>query len=182
MSYYRKAKILSMSRIINKTNKNVVKSTPFCRWCKDHDKPVHIYTSHYPRDLNGVTICPDILSRKCSYCKESGHTKSSCNVLAEVKRKRRSMQKESSVDEDGFVSVSWRAKNKKNKTDNIVAVATITGFSNLDEDTPFEMDWVTGFKTPSEAFAQVIKKKPGIKLQWGECDEEMDFSEELVWD
>ena len=150
-----------MSRVTNKSN-NSNKHTPFCRWCKDHGKSFSVYTSHFPRDIDGNTVCPDILSRKCSHCKEFGHTASSCQLLADEKRKRRSKEKQVNVDEDGFVSVSWRAKgvvNKKNKK--VVAVATIIGFGPLKEDKPFERDWQTGFKTLAVAFGGRTKKERG---------------------
>jgi len=105
-----------------------------------------------------------------------GHTKSSCQVLASHKRNRRSKEKEIWVDEEGFASVSWRTKGIANNRKKVVAVATIIGFGDLKEDKPFELGWVTETSGDTQK-----KKAPAIALAWGECDQEMDFDEELVW-
>ena len=152
--------------------------TPFCRWCKDHGKSREQYTSHYPRDLDGNTICPDILSRKCSHCDELGHVASACQFLAEQKRNRRYQEKSSFCDEDGFATVSKRSKGRSKSEKPVVIIATVSGFDGLEEDKPVEMDWQTGFQTPAEAFGT---RKPVIATVWADEDGEMDYEETIVW-
>ena len=152
--------------------------TPFCGWCKDHGKSSEQYTSHYSRDLDGNTMCPDILSRKCSYCDEPGHVASRCQWLVEQKRTRRIEEKTTIKDEDGFATVSNRSKGRSNREKQVVIVATISAFDGLEEDKPAELDWDTGFQTPAEAFGV---NKPVIASVWADDDGEMDFVEKILW-
>jgi hypothetical protein len=67
---------MSFSRV----NKVVVK--PCCKVCKDAGKSAQEYGSHWPKDKDGVTVCPTLLSQECRYCEEMGHTVKYCPVLA----------------------------------------------------------------------------------------------------
>lgn len=54
---------------------------PCCKVCKDAGKSESEYSSHWPKDSNGNTVCPTLLSQECRYCGESGHTVKYCKVL-----------------------------------------------------------------------------------------------------
>lgn len=59
--------------------------TPFCKVCFDAGKPKDIYTTHFVKDRpgpGGVVVCPTLLSQKCRYCQEPGHTPTHCPKLA----------------------------------------------------------------------------------------------------
>ena len=59
--------------------------TPFCPVCYDLGKPESVYTSHWLRetpDRNSNVVCMALLSMKCNYCNEKGHTIKYCPVLA----------------------------------------------------------------------------------------------------
>jgi hypothetical protein len=61
----------------------------FCKVCKDAGKSEIQYTSHWVRNVSGPSgkvVCPTLLSQKCKYCKEQGHTPKHCPKL-EVKNK-----------------------------------------------------------------------------------------------
>ena len=156
------------------TQQNV--RTPFCRWCKDHGKSREQYTSHYPRDMDGNTVCPDILARKCSHCDEPGHVASRCQLLAQQKRNRRSQEKATICDEDGFATVSKRSKGRSKREKPVVIIATISVFDGLEEDKPVEID--QEYPTPAEAFGA---RKPAIAAVWADDDGEMDFGEKIRW-
>jgi hypothetical protein len=66
---------MSFSRV----NKVVVK--PCCKVCKDAGKSAQEYGSHWPKDKDGATVCPTLLSQECRYCRISGHTVKYCKVL-----------------------------------------------------------------------------------------------------
>jgi hypothetical protein len=56
----------------------------FCKVCKDAGKTESEYTSHWVNDMpgpNGKVVCPTLLSQKCKYCKEKGHTPKYCPKL-----------------------------------------------------------------------------------------------------
>lgn len=60
------------------------KKTPFCKVCKDAGLSKEEYTSHYVKDQpgpHGRVVCPTLLSQKCRYCKNAGHTVKYCPVL-----------------------------------------------------------------------------------------------------
>ena len=64
--------------------------TPFCSVCRHAGRPESEYTSHFVKDQpgpNGVVICPLLLSQKCRYCKEFGHTPKQCPKLLKRKAK-----------------------------------------------------------------------------------------------
>jgi hypothetical protein len=64
---------------MSRTNKAVV--TPCCKVCKDAGKSAREYGSHWPKDKDGATVCPTLLSQECRYCYVSGHTVKYCKVL-----------------------------------------------------------------------------------------------------
>jgi len=66
-----------MSRVVKFT---AVK--PCCKVCKDAGKSAQEYGSHWPKDKDGVTVCPTLLSQQCRYCEDFGHTVKYCTVLA----------------------------------------------------------------------------------------------------
>jgi Nanos RNA binding domain len=55
--------------------------TPCCKVCKDAGKSVKEYESHWPKDREGKTICPTLLSQECRYCHKLGHTTKYCSAL-----------------------------------------------------------------------------------------------------
>jgi len=55
--------------------------TPYCKICHDAGKSADEYTSHYVKDRPGPTgkvVCLYLLSLKCRYCHETGHTPNHC--------------------------------------------------------------------------------------------------------
>ena len=64
-----------------KSNRNNTSSKPFCKVCFDAGKSETLYTNHFVKSNpgpNGNVVCPTLLSMKCSYCKENGHTVKYC--------------------------------------------------------------------------------------------------------
>lgn len=61
-------------------NTNVVRK-PCCKVCKDSGKSESEYSSHWPKDSDGKTVCPTLLAQDCRYCGDAGHTVKYCKVL-----------------------------------------------------------------------------------------------------
>lgn len=64
-------------------------SKPFCKVCFQAGCSPEQYNSHYVRENPAPTskvVCPTLLSLKCNYCKNTGHTISHCSLLAEKKK------------------------------------------------------------------------------------------------
>lgn len=76
-----------MSRNFNSNTRvvNAPRKQPCCKVCKDAGKSETDYSSHWPRDDEGNTICPTLLAQECRYCHESGHTVKYCKKLAQHK-------------------------------------------------------------------------------------------------
>ena len=55
------------------------KRTTYCKVCRDSDKSEREYRSHNPKDRNGRTTCPTLLSLTCRLCKRQGHTPKYCD-------------------------------------------------------------------------------------------------------
>jgi hypothetical protein len=69
-----------------KDSRNAVKAAnaPFCKVCHDAGKPESEYTSHFVKSapsIDGVVVCPTLLSQQCGYCHTAGHTVSYCKLL-----------------------------------------------------------------------------------------------------
>jgi len=54
---------------------------PCCKVCKDAGKTESEFSSHWPRDTEGKTICPTLLAQDCRYCGKAGHTVKYCHKL-----------------------------------------------------------------------------------------------------
>ena len=54
------------------------KRTMHCNVCHSAKKPLSIVTSHYPKNREGNTVCPTLLSQECRLCGKKGHTVKYC--------------------------------------------------------------------------------------------------------
>lgn len=76
----------AQSKSQSKSSKSAPK--PFCKVCKDAGKSEAEYNSHFVKSepgVNGVVICPTLLSQACTYCHRAGHTVGYCEVLKKFK-------------------------------------------------------------------------------------------------
>lgn len=53
-----------------------------CKVCKDAGKPESVFSTHWPKDAQGNTVCPTLLDQECRFCHEKGHTVKYCKELA----------------------------------------------------------------------------------------------------
>lgn len=53
-------------------------SIKYCKYCKDFDENDLFYKTHITYNDEGKTICPRLLSWKCKYCNQKGHTPKYC--------------------------------------------------------------------------------------------------------
>lgn len=61
----------------------------FCKVCHDAGKSEAEYTNHFVKSEpgpKGKVVCPTLLSLKCSYCQDNGHTVSYCIQLQQNKK------------------------------------------------------------------------------------------------
>lgn len=50
-----------------------------CKVCESAKKPMNIVSSHNPKNRDGFTVCPTLLSQECRYCNKKGHTTKYCS-------------------------------------------------------------------------------------------------------
>ena len=78
-------------------NKKV--SKPFCKVCQDAGKEEKVFSSHWVKDEQGNVCCPTLLSQKCRYCDELGHTTNYCQALKKLKESEQRMATRLASDE-----------------------------------------------------------------------------------
>ena len=61
-----------MSRVVSKSK------AMHCKVCEDAGKPNSVITSHCPKNRDGFTVCPTLLSQECRNCLKKGHTVKYC--------------------------------------------------------------------------------------------------------
>ena len=87
-----------------------------CSFCKSPD--------HWTRDRQGKVVCPKLLSVKCKYCHEMGHTIRHCPILKEKKmnrnQERRERRRNYEVDEDGFKIIQRKKQYKKEQKTQVI--------------------------------------------------------------
>ena len=74
-----------MSRTMSRTQSKVAPSK-FCNVCKQAGKSEQEYTSHFTKSSATVVTCPMLLSQRCGWCRELGHTPKYCKKLANEKK------------------------------------------------------------------------------------------------
>ena len=59
--------------------KSQYKGNPMhCKVCESARKPALMISSHYPKNKEGITVCPTLLSQQCRHCGIRGHTIGYC--------------------------------------------------------------------------------------------------------
>ena len=51
-----------------------------CKVCESAGKSEKEVKSHYPKNRDGFTVCPTLLSQECRYCTKKGHTVKYCTI------------------------------------------------------------------------------------------------------
>ena len=89
-------------------------SKPFCKVCFDAKKSEFEFNSHYPKHFNTV-VCPTLLSIKCKYCKQSGHTINYCIMYKKyIKGIEKDQRKQAFISQAAKPKAEL-SKNKKSK-------------------------------------------------------------------
>jgi hypothetical protein len=59
-----------------------------CKVCESAGKSEKEVKSHYPKNRDGFTVCPTLLSQECRYCDKKGHTVKYCTMKKKDEDKR----------------------------------------------------------------------------------------------
>jgi len=110
--------------------------TPYCRVCKDAGKPETFYRSHFIRDQEtDKTICPTLLSQKCSNCDKPGHTKKYCEAYIAEQKAHTKLEKSRiwETDADGFTT--HKSRKSKNYESSVITTIIVSGaYGVLDDE------------------------------------------------
>ena len=86
----------------------------FCKVCFEAGKEESVYKSHFvrsSRDAKSKVVRPTLLSTKCNYCKEAGHTIKYCLVLKKKEKMTRRLSRSSFVIEKKDMAMKKEKKN-----------------------------------------------------------------------
>jgi hypothetical protein len=135
--------------------KKTASAKAYCKVCADSKKPESVFTSHNVRDpKTNVVLCPTLLSQKCNYCGQNGHTTSHC----------KSKQKDTRIEER-------ETKLAKTKAQTDTSKSRKTGFAALESDSDDDVDEASDYPqvslhTPSltkpalVGYAAALQKEP----------------------
>jgi len=84
----------SFKSSIKMSHRNTIVRKPCCKVCKDSGKSESEYSSHWPKDSDGKTVCPTLLAQDCRYCGDAGHTVKYCKVLERDNANKEKRQKQ----------------------------------------------------------------------------------------
>ena len=114
-----------------------------CKVCESAKKPMSIVTSHFPKNKDGFTICPTLLSQECRYCNKKGHTVKYCSRKTKDEDNTWVLQQERKY-------ASEKANEKANKK---AAKLLLASFDALYESSDEEKE------VPIESFIKINEKK-----------------------
>jgi len=143
-----------MSRVISK---------PCCKVCKDAGKSAHEYGNHWPKDNDGTTVCPTLLSQECRYCHVSGHTVKYCKVLEKDNALR--AKRERLVERVQKHAELEQARTKASKPTALVAPAT-GRFAMLMDDDDSDESPRSPKRTQKKAPAPLKEEFPALGGSW----------------
>lgn len=151
---------MSYSKSRPQQQQNQVKS--HCKVCESAKKPMSMVTSHFPKNRDGVTICPTLLSQECKYCGKKGHTIKYCSKKTK--------------EENNAMWIEEQENKYKNKKAAHVLLASFNVLYESDEE---EIEVKPVPKKPESKKQSTVSKEPKKPFNWAtaESDSEGDESE-----
>ena len=143
-----------------------------CKVCESAKKPMSIVTSHNPKNRDGFTVCPTLLSQECRYCNKKGHTTKYCSKKTK--------------DEERMQDNTWVLQQERkyaNEKANKKAAKLLLASSDEEKEEEEEP------KVESKKYMEAVMKAPApkkqtevkirVKIDWAtaESDSEGDESE-----
>ena len=64
----------------NNARPNNTRPNMHCKVCESAKKSPSIIASHFPKNRDGITVCPTLLAQQCRGCGKNGHTISYCST------------------------------------------------------------------------------------------------------
>jgi hypothetical protein len=131
-----------------------------CNVCHSAKKPLSIVTSHYPKNREGNTVCPTLLSQECRLCGKKGHTVKYC-----TKEQTRDNKEQSRINkEQSRINKEQQAPIKKR----VLEVFNVLYESSDDEETRQEPNQEKQEKQEKKKVKKV--KDPNAKFCWATAE------------
>ena len=144
---------------------NKVAAKPFCKVCHDSGKSEAEYTSHFVKSepgSKGKVVCPTLLNQGCSYCHETGHTVSYCQVLKQNNKNKEKTQRAVVFHNESVVST---LKNTNSKANGFAALSLLDEEADKQEaheeaEYPVLVQAQVQTKTPAQLRVQALVQAP----------------------
>ena len=162
---------MSYSKARPQQQKQVVKL--HCKVCESAKKPMSMITSHLPKNREGVTVCPTLLSQECKQCGKKGHTVKYCTNQLRVSLDNMWIQEQES---------KYNENKKANKRSAKILLASFNVLyeSDEDEEEPVVIKKLEEPRIQKSLRPQTqVPLKVKVKFDWAtaESDSEGDESE-----
>lgn len=162
-----------------------------CKVCESARKPALMISSHYPKNKEGITVCPTLLSQQCRHCGTRGHTIGYCKQKQKMEellqvqeqqanKKTKKVKEPRKVQATAFSVLMCDSSDDEEKEEDIVVVVVEEKklwlsvlMNSLKEDEKKK-------RTPALKEDENKKRTPGaIKapFSWASCDSDSTGSE-----
>ena len=165
-----------------------------CKVCESAGKSEKEVKSHYPKNRDGFTVCPTLLSQECRYCNKKGHTVKYCTIKKKDEDNTWVLQQERKYASDKAANEKANKKAAKmllasfdalyessDEEEEVVVVAPRVPkvvVPKVEPKSTKYMDALLQAKPAVEVKPRVVKPAP-VKINWAnaESDSEGDESE-----
>ena len=137
-----------------------ISNLPHCNYCEKAGKHSWDIQSHNMKDKKGKITCPLLLSTKCSFCSEHGHTHKFCPVLQEAKEREEREQVAIKSAPTANTKGSWANKVASGFCDK----AVLKRMETTDESQPIVISVVEKFKLAQEKRKQEYEEAQAQKM------------------
>lgn len=143
-----------------------------CKVCESAKKPMNVITSHNPKNRDGFTVCPTLLSQECRYCNKKGHTTKYCSRKTKDEDNTWVLQQERKF-------ANEKANEKANKK---AAKLLLASFDALYESSDEEEVEVPK-EQPKERkhYMEAVMKAPPVAVKKEQKPKEMKISVKIDW-
>jgi hypothetical protein len=145
-----------------------------CKVCESAKKPMNVIASHNPKNRDGFTVCPTLLSQECRYCNKKGHTMKYCS------RKTK--------DEDNTWVLQQERKYANEKANTKVAKLLLASFDALYESSDEEKEEVPKEEEPKEdpkeskRYMDAVMKVPAkVEVKKEQKPKEIKINVKIDW-
>ena len=144
-----------------------------CKVCESAKKPMNVITSHNPKNRDGFTVCPTLLSQECRYCNKKGHTTKYCSRKTKDEDNTWVLQQERKF-------ANEKANEKANKK---AAKLLLASFDALYESSDEEEEVEVPKEQPKERkhYMEAVMKAPPVAVKKEQKPKEMKISVKIDW-